>query len=101
MEKAQIAGIDESKSRESIDSDHVFIVMTVEKTAFNGMGDIQPHDIKLAPVSGLENEAAVFRWFSENKKHLKVIGVQSLAYLRFQEKIMMDHLEENELVLRG
>lgn len=87
------------KSENQISPKHVFIVMTVEKSAFNGMGDIPPHDIKLAPVSGLETEADVYRWFAENKKHVKVIGVQSLEYLDFQKTILMEHLKENELVL--
>jgi len=80
---------------QKIEASQAFVVMAIEKAAFNGMGNIDPEDIKLIPVSGFESEASVFKHFDEEKKSLKVLGVSSLEYLRFQEKIILDHLSEN------
>jgi hypothetical protein len=82
-----------------LNESEVFIVSAIEKSAFNGMGKISPEDIKLIPVSGAESEATVHEHFHQEMKHLKVIGVSSLEYLRFQERIMLEHLQENGFVL--
>lgn len=86
-------------SQIKISASEVFMVMAIEKVVFNGMGNINPSDIKLIPVSGSENESSVYAHFHENMKHLKIIGVSSLEYLRFQEQILLDHLKENNLEL--
>lgn len=84
-----------------IPANQVFLVMGVDKSDFNAMTDIKTSDVKLIPIIGPEDEIEASRALleSEGGKSLKIVGVQSLAYLQYQMRIIDQHLEESGFTL--